>query len=192
MNNTLKKTVSLSFLGSILLLAPISSKALTVEEVTNPRTTYGGWVTDSANILSDRTEAKLNRIITDLEATNGTEIAVVTVTETAPAISPRAFTPELFNHWGIGKADVNNGILFLISVEDRRVEIETGYGIEAILPNAKVSKIINTKITPQFKQGNFDRGTLDGTKALILALDTSATESTSTPKPWSLIFVGTS
>ena len=171
MKNTLKKTVFLSLLGSTLLLAPISSQALTIEEVSNPRTTYGGWVTDMADILSDRTEVELNHLITDLEATNGTEIAVVTVPETAPTKSPKVFATKLFNYWGIGKAEKNNGILFLISVGDRRVEIETGYGMEGILPDAKVGNIIDNKITPQFKQGNFDRGTLDGTKALISALD---------------------
>ncbi len=110
MNNTLKQTVFLSLIGSSILLTPIASQALTVEEVSNPRTTYGGWVTDSANILSDRTEAELNSLIADLEATNGTEIAVVTVPETAPANSPKAFTIKLFNHWRIGKARENNGI----------------------------------------------------------------------------------
>ena len=187
---TIKKTISLSLIGSSILLTPLGSQALTVEEVVNPRTTYGNWVTDMADILSDQTEIELNRIITDLEATNGTEIAVVTVPETTPANSPKAFTTELFNYWGIGKAEVDNGILFLISVGDRRVEIETGYGIEGILPDAQVSSIIERKITPQFKQGNFDRGTLDGTKALISALDTSVTDSISAPKPWSFLFAG--
>ena len=176
MKNTLKHAFCLGSIGFTLFLTPIASQALTVEEVPNPRTTYGGWVTDMANILSDRTEVKLNRLIASLEASNGTEIAVVTVPKTAPASSPKAFTTELFNYWGVGKAEVDNGILFLISVGDRRVEIETGYGIEGILPDAYVSKIIHTKITPQFKQGNFDRGTLDGTKALVSALDTSMTK----------------
>ena len=113
MNNTFKQTVFLSVIASILLLMPIPSQALTVEEVPNPRKTYGGWVTDSANILSDRTEVQLNSLITALEASNGTEIAVVTVPKTAPASSPKAFATKLFNYWGVGKAGVDNGILFL-------------------------------------------------------------------------------
>ncbi len=192
MNNRteIKRIISVSVLSSIILLAPISSQALTIDKVPNPRKNNGGWVTDMANILSDRTEVELNRFITDLEATNGTEIAVVTVPETAPAGSPKAFTTKLFNYWGIGKAEEDNGILFLISVGDRRVEIETGYGIEGILPDAKVGNIIDSTITPQFKQSNFDRGTLDGTKALISALDSSVTYSASNSKPWSFLLTG--
>lgn len=167
----IKQTVSLGFVGSTILFTPLISQALTVEEVTNPRNDYGGWVTDMANILSDGTETELNQIITNLEQVNGTEIAVVTVPETSPADSPKAFTTELFNHWGIGKAEKDNGILFLVSTGDRRVEIETGYGIENILSDAQVGNIIDTKITPQYKQGNYDRGTLDGTEALISNLN---------------------
>ena len=167
----IKHTVSLGFISAAILLIPTTSRALTVEEVTNPRKTNDAWVTDMANILSDRTEAELNRLIGNLEAKNGTEIAVVTVPETAPADSPKTFATELFNYWGIGKAESDNGILFLVSTGDRRVEIETGYGIEAILSNNRVAKIIETEITPQYKQGNYDGGTLDGTVALINSLD---------------------
>ncbi len=168
-----KQTAIYSFIGSTVLFAPLASQALTVEEVTNPRQDNGGWVTDMADVLSDRTETELNNLITNLEQTNGTEIAVVTVPETTPAESPKAFATELFNYWGIGKAEEDNGVLFLVSTGDKRVEIETGYGIESILPDAQVGNIIDTKVTPQYKKGNFDRGTLDGTKAIITALDSS-------------------
>lgn len=168
-NNTVKLAIACG-IASTVLFTPFKSQALTVKEVANPQN-QDEWVTDMADLLSDATETELNRLITDLEQTNGAEIAVVTVPETAPASSPKDFATELFNYWGIGKAETNNGILFLISSGDRRVEIETGYGIEPILPDAKVGNIIDTRITPQYKQGNFDAGTLDGTTALISALN---------------------
>ena len=170
--------------SSLLLvsLTPLPAKALTVEEVPNPRRVDGGWVTDMTDILSAKTEVELNKMISQLEAQNGAEIAVVTVSETTPSPTPKGFTTELFNHWGIGKAEEDNGVLFLVSTGDRRVEIETGYGIEPILPDAEVGNIIDTKITPQFKQENYDEGTLAGTQALVDALQskTEATERTST------------
>ncbi|MEQ8382694.1 MAG: TPM domain-containing protein [Coleofasciculus sp. A1-SPW-01] len=164
----------------LTVLSPLSAHALTVEEVPNPQQRNGTWVTDMADILSQDTERQLNQMISELEIENGTEIAVVTVPETSPAASPKAFTTELFNHWGIGKADEDNGVLFLISIGDRRVEIETGYGIEPILPDAQVGQIIETKITPPFKQGDFDTGTLAGTKALVVHLGDEATTSDAT------------
>lgn len=171
--NLLKHTTILGVISSTIFLAPLVSQALTVEEVPNPQTTNSAWVTDMANILSNDAEIELNQLISNLEQTNGAEIAIVTVPETAPADSPKTFATQLFNHWGIGKTESNNGILFLVSTGDNRVEIETGYGIEAILSDAQVGKIIDTKITPQYKHGNFDSGTLDGTKALVMSLDAS-------------------
>ena len=185
----IKQSTTLGFIGSTILLIPHISQALTVEEIINPREANGGWVTDTADILSAHTETKLNQLIDDFERTNGTEIAVVTVLETSAAESPKAFATELFNHWGIGKADADNGILFLISTEDKRVEIETGYGTAAILSNSQVQKIIDSKITPQYKLGNFDRGTFDGTKAIIAAIEPSRQKSFSIIEgEWSTLY----
>jgi uncharacterized protein len=111
-------------------------------------------------------------MISDLEAKNGSEIAVVTVPDTKPSATPKAFATELFNSWGIGKKGKNNGVLLLISSGERRVQIETGSGIQSILPDAKAVGIIETEITPSFKQQDFDGGTLAGTKALVNVLQT--------------------
>jgi uncharacterized protein len=151
---------------------PVTSQAITVQEVPNPRQVNNNWVTDKANILSDSTETQLNHMISDLEAKNGSEIAVVTVPDTKPSATPKAFATELFNFWGIGKKGKNNGVLLLISSGERRVQIETGSGIQSILPDAKAVGIIETEITPRFKQQDFDGGTLAGTKALVNVLQT--------------------
>ncbi|MGC9502862.1 TPM domain-containing protein [Baaleninema sp.] len=148
----------------------LASFAVEVSEVPNPRVVYGGWVTDMANLLSPETETQLNQLIFQLEAQNGTEIAVVTVPETAPSPSPKAFATALFNEWGVGKEEADNGVLFLISHSDRRVEIEVGYGLEATLPDTRVGGIIETAIVPQFKRGEFDGGTLAGTRELVAIL----------------------
>ena len=167
---SIKKSCRASFLGLAVVSFPALSLAITVEEIPNPRQENGGWVADTADILNSSTEAEINRQISELEAKNGSEIAVVTVPETAPASTPKEFATTLFNYWGIGKQEQDNGVLFLISKGDRRIEIETGYGVERILPDAQIGSIIKQKITPQFKRGDFDGGTLAGTKALVQIL----------------------
>ena len=156
--------------GLSVIFAPLPSLAVTVQEVPNPRQESSDWVTDMAGILSEDTQAQINQMISDLEVNIGTEMAVVTVPSTSSAASPKDFATELFNYWGIGKAREDNGVLFLISVGDRRVEIETGYGVEEILPDARVGNIIDTEIIPKFKQGDFEGGILAGTKALVVVL----------------------
>ncbi|MGB6166190.1 MAG: TPM domain-containing protein [Geitlerinemataceae cyanobacterium] len=153
-----------------LLLPTFPGLALSVGDVPNPRRIDGGWVTDMAGVLSDPTEQQLNRTIAQFEDRTTIEIAVVTVKTTQPSPSPKAFTTELFNTWGIGKARHNNGLLFLIATEDRRVEIETGSGLESLLPSSTLQALLASEITPKLSQGNFDGGTLSGTQALIETL----------------------
>jgi uncharacterized membrane protein YgcG len=175
----LKRLLKVSPFTLAFVLFPFASLAVDVKDVPNPRQMNGTWVTDMAQMLDERTEAQLNSTIAQLERKNGTEIAVVTVPETAPAASPKEFTTKLFNYWGIGKKGKDNGVLFLISQNERRVEIETGYGIEPILPDAKVGNIIDTQILPRFKQSDFNGGTLAGTKALVVALEANQPAATS-------------
>ncbi|MEN9231968.1 MAG: TPM domain-containing protein [Thermostichus sp. DG02_5_bins_236] len=99
---------------------------------------------------------------------------MVTVPNTNGYPSPKAFTTQLFNHWSIGKAAQNNGVLFLISVGERRVEIETGTGLATILPDARVQQIIDSQILPKFRAGDFDGGTLAGVQQLIALLESRA------------------
>ncbi|MGY2766712.1 TPM domain-containing protein [Thermostichus sp. OS-CIW-31] len=154
----------------VVFLLPQPAWAITLEQVPNPRRQYGGWVSDTANILSSSTENELNRLITQLEQRTSAEMAVVTVPNTQGYATPKDFTTQLFNYWGIGKAGQNNGVLFLISVGDRRVEIETGRGLVAILPDSRVQQIIDQQILPRFRNGDFDGGTLAGVRQLTSVL----------------------
>lgn len=167
--------LSFNVMGSLVIATtmitlPVNVNAVEVSKVPKPWEAGTGWVTDMGDLLTPQTETQLNQMITELEAKNGAEIVIVVVPNTAPSATPKDFTTALFNEWGIGKKDINNGVLFVISSGDRQVEIETGYGIEAILPDAKVGSIIDTQIIPKFKQGDFDQGTITGTKSLILEL----------------------
>ncbi|MGY6530229.1 MAG: TPM domain-containing protein [Cyanobacterium sp.] len=168
------RSILLSIVFSLsLLLFPLVSYSLTPLDVPNPQATYRGWVTDMANILSENAKNTLNQQISDLETDKGVEIAIVTVDNTQTRATPKEFTTELFNHWGIGKEGMDNGILFLVSIGDRRVEIETGYGMEGILPDARVGDIIDTQIIPNFREGDYQKGILDGTRAIIEAINVS-------------------
>jgi uncharacterized protein len=142
----LKRLLKASPFTLAFVLFPFVGLALDVKDVPNPQQINGTWVTDMAEILDEPTEAQLNSVISQLERQNGTEMAVVTVPETAPSASPKEFTTALFNYWGIGKKGEDNGVLFLISKGDRRVEVETGYGVEAILPMPKSATLSTPKL----------------------------------------------
>jgi len=171
----LKPIVGAGIVSVIVLSQSASALAVTVQEVPNPRR-MNSWVADTADLLTPQTEAQINRIVTELEAKNGSEIAVVTVLTTKPAQSSKAFATQLFNTWKIGKRGKNNGVLFLISKGDRRTEIETGTGLTALLPDSKTKMILTQTVTPQYKQGKFNEGTLAGTLAIAQALSNPPVE----------------
>jgi uncharacterized protein len=162
----------LLLLGLSVFSCPLLALALSVQDVPNPRQISGEWVTDMAHLLDAQTKTQLNQAISKLEQDEGIEMAVVTVPETRPSPSPQVFATRLFNHWGIGKPDQNNGILLLVSAGDRQVEIKTGSGIVALLPNMKLQSIIDHDILPQFRAENFSEGIWLGTQSLIRAVHT--------------------
>lgn len=133
--------------------------AVSVGAVPNPRTN-GGWVTDLADVLSDGEEAAMNSVIAELHTDLGVEIAVVTVPDVAG--TPKAFATELFNTWGVGDGDANNGLLVLLVMGERRLEMETGYGLEATLPDGWLGTMQQQAMVPHFKQGEFGAGLIAG------------------------------
>lgn len=155
----------------ILLLAT-ATWAVSTYDVPNPRAPggCGGWVSDMAAILTPEDRAQLNRMLSTLEVDTGIEIAVVTVPNVAPSPSVKHFAHQLFRTWRIGKQHTNNGVLFLTSVDDRRVEIETGYGIATVLSNSAVRAIIRSSILPFYKRDDHAAGILAGVEALTVAL----------------------
>jgi hypothetical protein len=142
--------------GLLLALLWMGAWAQRVQEVPNPRPT-GGWVTDMVGILTPQQKQQLNALIDALERDTGAEMAVVILQRTVGA-EPKAFATELFNHWGIGKKGENNGILVLVALQQRRIEVETGYGIEGILPDSEIGMLLQDVVVPAFRRGDYGGG----------------------------------
>lgn len=128
----------------------------------------GSWVLDGAGLIGER-EKDINRVLDKLEADVGAEVAVVTVYSIGPDV-PKDFATVLFEHWGIGKAGQDNGVLILHVVDQRRVEIETGYGAEQVLTDARAKRIIDEVTIPFFKAESFGDGHYETVRAIDHAL----------------------
>lgn len=128
---------------------------------------YVGYVNDFASILDASTESDLKNLITTLENETSAEIAVVTV-GSLKGITIEEYAVELFERWGIGKEEKDNGILFLVAIEEREVRIEVGYGLEGVITDLEAGNIINDIIVPNFKNGDFGPGIYE---AVIIASD---------------------
>ena len=164
----------------LLLLANVVSGESPVE-VINPKERGNQWVSDMAAVVDDATEQRLNALINELERETTAEIAVVTIHRT-DGRTPKEFATDLFNQWGIGKKAKDNGMLILLVVDTRRIEIETGYGLEGVLPDSRVGAILDTQVIPHFKRGDFGGGLLAGVEAMARVISRAASEETALPE----------
>jgi len=136
-----------------------------------------GRVVDDAGILSSQTKADLNTKLAALEQKTSRQLVVVTIPSLGGyEISDYGY--QLGRNWGIGQKSLNNGILFIVAPTEHKTRIEVGYGLEPIVTDALSSVIIQSRVLPSFRKGDFNAGVVAGTDALIeqLSLETSEAE----------------
>jgi uncharacterized protein len=130
------------------------------------------WVADNANIISAPAEADLNTRLKALEDKTGRQVVVATL----PSLQGQEIEDygyQLGRAWGVGRKGRNDGALFIVAPNERKVRVEVGYGLEGILTDALSSVIIQQRVIPRFKAGDMEGGIVSGTNALIdqLSLD---------------------
>jgi uncharacterized protein len=138
-----------------------------------------GWVNDFANVIDKGNADKLNSLIEEVEQKTSTEIAVVTINSIAP-YDEKEYARVLFDSWKPGKKGKDNGVLVLLAVKERRWRIETGYGVEGILPDGLCGEIGRNYMVPYFKEGKYGEGLYQGIRAIanIIAKDAHVTLAT--------------
>lgn len=127
-------------------------------------------VNDYANLLSENNKAALESKLVAYNDSTTTQIAIVTVNNIGD-YSIEDYAVILGRNWGIGQKDKNNGILILVSKEDRKVDIEIGYGLEGHITDYDSKSIIDNIIVPAFKQNLFYNGLDDATNRMIAQLE---------------------
>jgi uncharacterized protein len=128
-----------------------------------------GRVVDEAGLLS---AAERDRLVAQLaahESATGQQVVVVTL-NSLQGYPIEDFGYRLGRAWGIGEKGKNTGALLIVAPKERAVRIEVGYGLEGKLTDALSRSIIERDIVPAFRQGQFARGIIDGTSAMLVAL----------------------
>ena len=129
-----------------------------------------GRVVDHAEILSPATRERLTAALKAHEDATGDQVAVLTV-PTIGGEGIEAYATRVFESWKLGRNGKDNGVLVVVVPQDRKMRIEVGYGLEGTLTDVASSRIIRNVMTPQFKDGNYDRGIADGVLAVIAQLE---------------------
>lgn len=129
-------------------------------------------VNDFAGVISREYQDKLNALIQEVNEKTTAEIAIVTVNSIAP-YDEKVYAQMLFDSWKPGKKGKDNGVLVLLAVKERRWHIETGYGVEGILPDGLCGEIGRNYMLPYFKEDKFGEGFYYGVTGIaqIIAQD---------------------
>ncbi|MBQ0040232.1 MAG: TPM domain-containing protein [Treponema sp.] len=138
-------------------------------------------VMDNAGVLSRNGLEQLNQELVSLNQKTGIQIAVLIVKD-MDGEDIESFSLRHAEQWKLGQKGVDNGALLVVAMKEHGVRIETGYGAEGVLTDAKCSRILRNVIVPQFKKGNYEKGIIDGTHGMIAVLtgDESMVTSTGT------------
>ncbi|MCB1134972.1 MAG: TPM domain-containing protein [Chlamydiia bacterium] len=131
------------------------------------------FVSDFAGVMHPARRATLERRLESVATQGVAEIAVVTLDSLGPLSDSQA-ARQIFDAWGIGKRGADNGVLILIAVKERRIRIETGYGIEGSIPDSVAGRIIRNTIAPSLRVGNWDEGIEAGVEEVLGYLSTGA------------------
>jgi uncharacterized protein len=125
-----------------------------------------GRVVDQANILSPPSKAELTKKLEALETRTSRQLVVVTV-PSLQGLPIEDYGYQLGRAWGIGEKKRNTGVLLIVAPNERRVRIEVGYGLEAVLTDAVSSVILQERVLPRFRAGDVAGGVLGGADSLI-------------------------
>lgn len=130
-----------------------------------------GALNDFAGLFSASERQTLELELRAIQTANGVDFVVVTVPSLGGDVIEN-YAVKLFEEWGIGQAETDNGLLLLISRDDRELRFEVGYGVEPIFTDTESSIVIRDAITPQFREGKYFDGLRAGIQKTAEALGT--------------------
>lgn len=149
----------------LLFFSSISGFSMDVPE--KPKRDYP--VNQYVNLFSKREIASIDNAILRNFDTTGVEIVVVVIDNTE-GMPVNEFADWIGQNWGVGDKEQDNGIVILISIEDRKMAIQTGYGIEQYINSYLAKTIIDNDITPYFKRSDYYGGVMNGLDSIFAAL----------------------
>lgn len=128
------------------------------------------WIMDSANIMDSSTKNQLETYLESIDAKTGVQIAVFTVNSIKDVagedLTIEEYATDVFENWGLGQKDKDNGILLLVEMDTRSLRIEVGYGLEGVLTDTKCGLIIRNFIAPEFKNEDYSAGIKTGVETI--------------------------
>jgi len=128
-----------------------------------------GPVNDFAGVIPQTDKQKMEILATEVLQKTGTAVVVVTM-PTVGDSDVAIYATELYQNWGIGKKGEDKGVLILLALKERRIRIETGYGVEGILPDGLVGEILDQYSVPFLKKDQYGKGLYNALSAVSVVI----------------------
>ena len=125
-------------------------------------------VNDATGTLTQQQIDALERKLVAYDDSTSNQVVVVIIPTTGE-YGVEEVALNILREWGVGNKDKNNGVVLLIAKNDRKIRIETGYGLEGAIPDVTAKSIIDNDLTPNFKAENYYRGIDEATNSIIQA-----------------------
>jgi len=158
----------LVFLALLTSSLGFAAKALAQAEVIPavPKSYFN----DYAHVVNQATSQKLNRQLAQFDRDTTIQVLVAIYPRMQSDALAKDYTMRVANKWGVGQKGRNNGVVLFLFTESHRLQIQTGSGLEAVLPDALCKQIIDERIIPHLRQGDFDGGLQAGVVAILAAI----------------------
>ncbi len=127
-------------------------------------------VTDLTASLSATARTEIETLIAEFEARKGSQVAVLILPTTGPEDIAQ-YSIRVAETWKLGREGVDDGVLFIVAVQDRTMRIEVGYGLEGALTDIQSKQIISDQVAPYFRAGDFDGGVRIGVQSIIASIE---------------------
>lgn len=130
-----------------------------------PALDFNGYVADHAGVLSLNAEQIINKKLDFLREKTGAVVAVITL-HSLNGDSVENVALEVGRKYRVGEVGKNNGLIFLVAPNEKRLRLEVGYGLEGVISDSVAGRIRDEYILPSFKQGNYETGIKDGVSVI--------------------------
>lgn len=127
-------------------------------------------VVDTTGTLDATQKQQLEQQALDLQQRKGSQLQVLIVPTTQPE-DIFDYSQRVFDQWKLGRKGVDDGVLLVVAMQDRRMRIHPGYGLEGVIPDATANRIIQEYLVPKFRAGDFGGGIIDATGVLARLID---------------------
>jgi uncharacterized protein len=153
-------------LSGAILAFLLCVRAVAAEVIPPPPPQY---FNDYARVVSAATATRLNQTLEDFERESSDQIVVAVFPKMQSDSSVEDYTLRVARAWKVGQKARNNGAVLFVFVQEHKMFLQVGYGLEGVLPDALCKRIIDERIAPRFKAGDFDGGLTAGVQAILSA-----------------------